>query len=210
MYAVDPGSAGVTIVPLSTLDLTRRQSKVRFDGAKATLVGGHGATAPAVASMLDNASVALAAEQAGAAARLMEMSVEYAKLRHQFGRPIGAFQAIKHKLADMAFDMERMDSIVRHAATVAAAGSPDLPAIAAMAKVFCSEAFFRDRCRDDTDPRRHRLHLGAPGSSVLPPGQEQRVSARQPCAPPREPACRARRVTHGPAAIVEVRGRRWT
>jgi alkylation response protein AidB-like acyl-CoA dehydrogenase len=143
VYAVDPGSAGVTIVPLSVLDLTRRQSKVRFDGAKATLVGGHGASAPAVASMLDHASVALAAEQTGAAAHLMEMSVEYAKLRQQFGRPIGAFQAIKHKLADMAFDMERMDSIVRHAATVAAAGSPDLPVITAMAKVFCSEAFFR-------------------------------------------------------------------
>jgi alkylation response protein AidB-like acyl-CoA dehydrogenase len=143
VYAVDPSSAGVTIVALSTLDLTRRQSKVRFDGAKATLVGGHGAAAPAVAAMLDLASVALAAEQAGAAARLMEMSIEYAKLRQQFGRPIGAFQAVKHKLADMAFDMERMDSLVRHAATAAAAGSPDLPAMAAMAKVFCSEAFFR-------------------------------------------------------------------
>jgi alkylation response protein AidB-like acyl-CoA dehydrogenase len=143
VYAVDPGSAGVTIVALSTLDLTRRQSKVRFDGANAALVGGHGISAPAVASMLDHASVALAAEQAGAAAQLMEMSLEYAKLRHQFGRPIGAFQAIKHKLADMAFDMERMDSIVRQAATVAAAASPDLPAIAAMTKVFCSEAFFR-------------------------------------------------------------------
>jgi alkylation response protein AidB-like acyl-CoA dehydrogenase len=143
VYAVDPGSAGVTIVPLSTLDLTRRQSKVRFDGAQAALVGGHGVTAPAVTSMLDHASVALAAEQAGAAALLMEMSVEYAKLRQQFGRPIGAFQAVKHKLADMAFDMERMDSIVRHAATVSAARSRDLPVIAAMAKVFCSEALFR-------------------------------------------------------------------
>jgi alkylation response protein AidB-like acyl-CoA dehydrogenase len=143
VYSVDPSGEGVTIVPLSTLDLTRRQSKVRFDGARATLVGGHGANACAVASMLHHASVALAAEQAGAAAKLMEMSVEYAKLRHQFGRPIGAFQAIKHKLADMAFDMERMDSLVRHAAAVAAAGSPDLPVIAAMAKVFCSEAFFR-------------------------------------------------------------------
>jgi alkylation response protein AidB-like acyl-CoA dehydrogenase len=143
VYAVDPATAGVTIVPLSTLDLTRRQSKVRFEGAKAALVGGYGGAAPAVSSMLDHASIALAAEQAGAAGELMRLSVEYAKLRHQFGRPIGAFQAIKHKLADIAFDVERMDSIVRHAATAAAASSPDLPAIAAMAKVFCSEAFFR-------------------------------------------------------------------
>jgi len=143
VYAVDPAAPGVTIVPLSTLDLTRRQSKVRFDGAPAMLVGGHGTAARAVASMLDHASIALAAEQAGAAAELMRLSIDYAKLRHQFGRPIGAFQAIKHKLADMAVDLERMDSLVRHAATAAAAGAPDLPVVAAMAKVFCSEAFFR-------------------------------------------------------------------
>jgi alkylation response protein AidB-like acyl-CoA dehydrogenase len=143
VYAVDPAGPGVTIVSLSTLDLTRRQSKVRFDAASATLVGGQGVAAAAVASMLDHGCIALAAEQAGAAAELMRLSVEYAKLRHQFGRPIGAFQAIKHKLADMAFDVERMDSIVRHAATVAAARSPDLPVVAAMAKVFCSEAYFR-------------------------------------------------------------------
>jgi alkylation response protein AidB-like acyl-CoA dehydrogenase len=143
VYAVDAAAPGVTIVPLSTLDLTRRQSKVRFDAAPATLVGEYGTAASAVASMLDHACVALAAEQAGAAAELMRLSVDYAKLRHQFGRPIGAFQAIKHKLADMAFDVERMDSIVRHAATVAATSTPDLPVVAAMAKVFCSEAYFR-------------------------------------------------------------------
>jgi alkylation response protein AidB-like acyl-CoA dehydrogenase len=143
VYAVDPAAGGVTVVRLSALDLTRRQSKVRFDGAQATLVGGAGAAGPAVASMLDSGSVALASEQAGAAGRLMRMCVDYAKLRHQFGRPIGAFQAIKHKLADMAFDVERMDSVVRHAATAVASDSPDLPAIASVAKVFCSEAFFR-------------------------------------------------------------------
>jgi alkylation response protein AidB-like acyl-CoA dehydrogenase len=143
VYAVDPAAVGVTVVLLSALDLTRRQSKVRFDGASATLVGEPGAAGPAVASMLDSASVALAAEQAGAAGRLMQMCVDYAKLRHQFGRPIGAFQAIKHKLAEMAFDVERMDSVVRRAATAAASDSPELPVIAAVAKVFCSEAFFR-------------------------------------------------------------------
>nr|WP_255525592.1 acyl-CoA dehydrogenase family protein [Mycolicibacterium sp. BK634] len=143
VYAVDADGPGVTIVPLSTLDLTRRQSKVRFDAAPATLVGDYGTAAPAVASMLDHACVALAAEQTGAAAELMRLSVDYARLRHQFGRPIGAFQAIKHKLADMAFDVERMVSIVRHAATVAATSPPDLPVVAAMAKVFCSEAYFR-------------------------------------------------------------------
>ena len=143
VFAVDPAAAGVTIVPLSALDLTRRQSKVRLDNAPATLIGEHGYAAGAVASTLDHAALALAAEQTGAAGHLMQLCVEYAKMRHQFGRPIGAFQAIKHKLADMAFDVERMDSIVRHGATAAATESPEFPVIASTAKVFCSEAFFR-------------------------------------------------------------------
>ena len=143
VFAVDPAAAGVTIVPLSALDLTRRQSKVRLDNAPATLIGEHGDAAGAVASTLDHAALALAAEQAGAAGHLMQLCVDYAKMRHQFGRPIGAFQAIKHKLADMAFDVERMDSIVRHGATAAATESPEFPVIASTAKVFCSEAFFR-------------------------------------------------------------------
>jgi alkylation response protein AidB-like acyl-CoA dehydrogenase len=143
VYAVDAAAPGVTIVPLSVLDLTRRQSKVRFDGAAAIPVGGHGAAASPVAAMLDRAAIALSAEQAGAAGELLRSSVEYAKLRQQFGRPIGAFQAVKHKLADMAFDVERMDSIVRQGASAAEKCSSNVSVIAAMAKVFCSEAFFR-------------------------------------------------------------------
>lgn len=143
VYAVDPAMAGVTIVALSALDLTRRQSKVRFADAAATLVGRQGMAETAVASMLERAALALAAEQTGAAGHLMDLCVEYAKMRHQFGRPIGAFQAIKHKLADMAFDVERMDSVVRYCAAAAATESPEFPVAATAAKVFCSEAFFR-------------------------------------------------------------------
>jgi alkylation response protein AidB-like acyl-CoA dehydrogenase len=143
VYTVDPATAGVTIVPLTPLDLTRRQSKVRFNDAPAALIGRHGAAAGPLASALEHAALALAAEQTGAAGHLMQLCVDYAKMRNQFGRPIGAFQAIKHKLADMAFDVERMDSIVRHAATAAACGSPEFPVVATTAKVFCSEAFFR-------------------------------------------------------------------
>jgi alkylation response protein AidB-like acyl-CoA dehydrogenase len=143
VYAVDPASAGVSTVALTPLDLTRRQSKVRFDEAPATLIGGHGEAAGPLASTLDHAALALAAEQTAAAGHLMQLCVDYAKMRNQFGRPIGAFQAIKHKLADMAFDVERMDSVVRHAATAAASRSPEFSVIASTAKVFCSEAFFR-------------------------------------------------------------------
>lgn len=143
VYAVDPTTPGVTVMPLTALDSTRRQSKVRFHDAPATLVGEHGSAGAAVSSMLDHAAVALAAEQAGAASYLMQMCIDYAKLRHQFGRPIGSFQAIKHKLADIAFDVEQMDSVVRHAATAACTNSAELPVVASIAKIFCSEAFFR-------------------------------------------------------------------
>jgi alkylation response protein AidB-like acyl-CoA dehydrogenase len=148
VYAVDPASNGVDIVTLTALDLTRRQSKVRFTDAPATLIGGRGESRDAVASMLDGATIAVAAEQTGAAEHLMQLCVDYAKVRHQFGRPIGGFQAVKHKLAEMAFDVERMDSIVRHAATAAATNSPELPVIASTAKVFCSEAFSASPPRD--------------------------------------------------------------
>lgn len=143
VYAVDLPAPSVTMTRLETLDLTRRECKARFEDTPATLLGAPGGAGPAVSAMLDRAAVALAAEQAGAAGRLMELCMDYAKLRHQFGRPIGAFQAIKHKLAEMAFDVERMDSVVGFAAAAAADDTPELPVLATVAKVFCSEAFFR-------------------------------------------------------------------
>jgi alkylation response protein AidB-like acyl-CoA dehydrogenase len=143
VFAVRADAPGLTVTPLETLDLTRRQAAVRFHDVPAVLVGEHGAAAEAVSRTRDLAAVALAAEQAGGAGRLMQMSLEYAKLRYQFGRQIGSFQAIKHKLADMALDVERMDSVVRHAATIADRDVADLPVVAHIAKVFCSEAYFR-------------------------------------------------------------------
>jgi alkylation response protein AidB-like acyl-CoA dehydrogenase len=143
VFAVRGDAPGLTVTPLTTLDLTRRQAAVQFSGVPATLVGGRGDAGAALRRTLDLAAVALAAEQAGGAGRLLQMSIEYAKDRYQFGRPIGSFQAIKHKLADMALDVERMDSVVRHAATVADGDPAALPAVAGIAKVFCSEAYFR-------------------------------------------------------------------
>jgi alkylation response protein AidB-like acyl-CoA dehydrogenase len=142
VYAVRGDAPGLTVTPLSTLDLTRKQATVDFRDAPARLVGQRDGAAPAVRRSLDLAALALAAEQAGGAGRLLEMSIDYAKLRYQFGRPIGSFQAVKHKLADMAFDVERMDSVVWQAA-VAADGEQALRVAAALSRVFCSEAFFR-------------------------------------------------------------------
>jgi alkylation response protein AidB-like acyl-CoA dehydrogenase len=70
------------------------------------------------------------------------MSVEYAKVRHQFGRPIGSFQAIKHKCADMLLEVENARSAAQYAAWAAAEGSEELPAVASLAKATCSEAYF--------------------------------------------------------------------
>ena len=96
VYAVRGDSPGVTVTPLSTLDLTRKQATVAFRDTPARLVGRRGEADPAVRRTLDLAALALAAEQAGGAGRLLEMSIAYTKVRHQFGRPIGSFQAIKH------------------------------------------------------------------------------------------------------------------
>ncbi|KOG89289.1 acyl-CoA dehydrogenase, partial [Streptomyces varsoviensis] len=97
---------------------------------------------PAVAEMLDLAAIALAAEQAGGAQRVLDMSVEYAKLRVQFGRPIGSFQAIKHKCADMLVEVESARAAAYHAGWAAAEGDDEVPALASLAKSYCSEAYF--------------------------------------------------------------------
>jgi len=89
------------------------------------------------------AKVALAAEQVGGAERCLDMSVDYAKTRVQFGRPIGSFQAIKHKLADMFVLVESARSASYYAAWAAAHSEEELPAAAALAKAYCSEAYFK-------------------------------------------------------------------
>ncbi|MEU6037317.1 acyl-CoA dehydrogenase family protein [Actinomadura sp. NPDC047616] len=136
LFAVRGCADGLTRAPLTTLDQTRKMARLEFHGVRARPVGVHG---PRV---MDMAAVALAAEQLGGAQRALEMTVEYVKVRRQFGRPIGSFQAVKHRCADMFVLVESARSAVMHAAD-AADGDPDeLPAAAALAKAYCSEAFF--------------------------------------------------------------------
>jgi alkylation response protein AidB-like acyl-CoA dehydrogenase len=142
VFAVEAGAAGFTSVALDTLDRTRKQARLTFDATPARLVGADGAGWPALAAMLDLVAVALAAEQAGGAQRVLEMAVDYAKVRVQFGRPIGSFQAIKHKCADMLLEVESARSAAYYAGWAAAAGSDELPVVASLAKSYCSEAFF--------------------------------------------------------------------
>jgi alkylation response protein AidB-like acyl-CoA dehydrogenase len=111
-------------------DMTRKQAVIDFDEVPASLVGAEGAAAAIVDHAVLLGSIMLAAEQVGGAQRCLDMSVDYAKLRYQFGRPIGSFQAIKHTCADMLLDVESARSAAYHAAWCAADGASDLPLVA--------------------------------------------------------------------------------
>ncbi|HMD91518.1 MAG TPA: acyl-CoA dehydrogenase family protein [Trebonia sp.] len=143
VLAVEKGAPGFSALPMSTMDQTRKQARLTFDATPARLIGGEGEGWPAISAMLDLAVVGLAAEQAGGAQKVLEMAVEYASVRIQFGRPIGSFQAIKHKCADMVLDVESARSAAYYAAWAAAAGDEELPVLASLAKACCSEAYSR-------------------------------------------------------------------
>ena len=145
LFAVPAGAAGLTRRALPTMDLTRKQAELRLDGVRvpaSARLGEEGHASRALARTLDLAAIALSAEQVGGAERCLEMAVEYAKTRVQFGRPIGSFQAIKHKCADMLVRTESARSASYYAGWAAATDAPDLAAAAALAKVYCSEAYF--------------------------------------------------------------------
>jgi len=141
LFAIDPSADGVTRRKLDTLDMTRKVASLELSGVSGRLIGSEGDAARIVEKTLRLAAVALAAEQVGAAQKCLDMSVEYAKLRVQFGRPIGSFQAIKHKCADMLLEVESARSAAYYAAWAAAEGSDELPVVASLAKAYCSDAF---------------------------------------------------------------------
>jgi alkylation response protein AidB-like acyl-CoA dehydrogenase len=142
LFAVPSDASGVTRTPLSTMDQTRKQAKVEFSGTPARLVGSDGAGWDTLDRVLDLAAVGLAAEQVGGAQKCLEMSVEYAKVRVQFGRPIGSFQAIKHKCADMLLEVESAKSAAYYAMWAASELNDELPVVASLAKAYCSDAYF--------------------------------------------------------------------
>jgi alkylation response protein AidB-like acyl-CoA dehydrogenase len=142
LFAVDGAAPGLSRTPLATMDQTRKQAKLDFDGVAGRLIGAEGDAGAVLRKTLDLAAVALAAEQVGGAQRVLEMSVEYAKARIQFGRPIGSFQAIKHKCADMLLEVESAKSAAYYAGWAAAEDNEELPVTACLAKAYCSEAYF--------------------------------------------------------------------
>ncbi|MFI6932682.1 acyl-CoA dehydrogenase family protein [Streptomyces sp. NPDC050287] len=161
VFWVDGDAAGLTREPLPTMDPTRRQARLDYHDVPATRLRTHGDGWDLVAEVLDRAAVALAAEQVGVASRALDMAVEYAKVRHQFGRPIGSFQAVKHLLADVLLEVESARAAAHYALLAAESdekpehtdntdntgntgnlenADPRLPAVASLAKAFCSDA----------------------------------------------------------------------
>ena len=141
LFAVPSGAVGLTRTRLETLDPTRRLARIDLDAVAAERVGPDGDGAPFLGRVLDLALTALAAEQVGGAQACLDAAVGYAKTRVQFGRPIGSFQAIKHKCADLLVEIEAARSAAYHAAAEAAAGSRDLPVAAAVAAAYCATAY---------------------------------------------------------------------
>ncbi len=142
LFAVKGDATGVARESLPTMDQTRKQSRIELSDAPAALIGVEGEALGGLETTMQIAEAALAAEQVGGAQRVLNNAVEYAKNRVQFGRPIGSFQAIKHKCADMLLDVESAKSAAYYAAWAAQERNDELPIAASLAKSFCSEAYF--------------------------------------------------------------------
>jgi acyl-CoA dehydrogenase len=144
VFAVDRAASppeGLRITTLTTVDQTRKQCQVELADTPARQVGASGDGDRVFTGALDRAAPALAGEQAGGAMRAMQMAVEYAKARFQFGRAIGSFQAVKHMCADMLLEAESAVSAARHAAESFDDQTPSTRADLALAQAYCSEAF---------------------------------------------------------------------
>jgi len=141
LFAVEAGASGLAVEPLKTVDLTRRQARLRFDSVPARLIGAEGAAGPLLSRVIDLAALGLAAEQAGGAARTLGMAVDYAKIRFQYGRAIGSFQAIKHKCADMLLEVECARSAAYQGLWATDDDSAALALASSIAKARCSDAF---------------------------------------------------------------------
>ena len=142
LFTVNGDASGLARTPLTTLDMTRKQAELTFDRVEATRLGEPGSGAEALRKTLEQAAVCLASECVGGSEKTMDMAVQYAKDRYQFGRPIGSFQAIKHKCADMLLRLESAKSAAYYAAWAAAEDNQELHVASSLAKAYCTEAYF--------------------------------------------------------------------
>jgi alkylation response protein AidB-like acyl-CoA dehydrogenase len=143
LFTVPADARGIERRLLKTMDATRKLARIDFHGTHADLLGTLDDGARALSRTLDQAAVALANEMVGGAQAVLESAVNYAKLRVQFGRTIGSFQAIKHKCSDMLLDVELAKSAAYAAAQSAAVDDSEWSALACIAKAAASEAYLR-------------------------------------------------------------------
>jgi len=146
LFLVPKGTPGMSVTLLPTMDQTRKLCEVGLKdvvlGAEA-LMGQAGSGWAPLARVIDRATVALCAEMCGGAQKVLEMTVEYAKIRQAFGRPIGSYQGVKHKAADMLVDVENSKSITYYAAWAMDEGVPEGQLAVSMAKAYVSDAYRR-------------------------------------------------------------------
>ena len=139
LYLVDVASPGVAKRPVVSLDMTRQLSDLAFDDAPGTLIASGPAASRALEAALAAGAGVLASEQVGLAQRCLDMTVDYVKERRQFARPVGSFQGLKHRLADLWVAVTQARAAARYAAACLATGDPDTKVAVAMAKAYCSE-----------------------------------------------------------------------
>lgn len=143
LFVVEADSLGVQRIRLTTLDLTRPQATVGLLDAPAQLIAGPEEAERVITHALQVGAALLAVEQVGAAQHLLDLSVDYAKNRLQFGRPIGSFQAVKHRLADDLVAVEHARSTAYHAVWALSDGSDDPALAVSIAQATTSAAFVR-------------------------------------------------------------------
>jgi len=142
VFAVSGSARGLTREPMVTMDQTRKMARLAFDGVEAQLIGDEAQGWSVVEQGLRLGAVMLAAENVGGAQRCLDMAADYARKRIQFGRPIGSFQAVKHRLANLLIEVEQAKSASYFAAREAGTGGGDLALAASLAKAYTGDAFF--------------------------------------------------------------------
>jgi alkylation response protein AidB-like acyl-CoA dehydrogenase len=146
LFLVKARPKGMTVKPLATMDMTHKWYELEFDDVELpadSVMGEVDKGWPPLRRALDAATAALCAEMVGGAAHVLETSVDYAKTRHQFGKPIGIYQAVSHKLADMLLEVESARSVTYYAAWAVEADAPDRALAASIAKAYTSDAYRR-------------------------------------------------------------------
>ena len=144
LLLVPKGTRGVEVKLLPTMDQTRKLCEVSFKDAAVpadALMGQKGAAWPTLARVVERATVALCAEMCGGAQRVLDMTTDYAKIRVAFGKPIGTYQGVKHKAADMLVDVENAKSLTYYAAWAVDENAPEASLAASMAKAYVTDAY---------------------------------------------------------------------